>query len=304
MATLPQVTAPVRAVPVPPASAPVQSETSAALVRSIDFSETALATLKMSASCAKLSDIEFRMFVEMARRRQLDPFCKQIFAIVRDGERTGRTVTYQTSIDGFRVIAARTGEYEGQVGPYWADANGRWCRAWLTGDKPAAARVGVYRRGFRAVLWGVARFAAYYQPGGAGLWDRMPDNQIAKCAEALALRKAFPEDLGSLYIGEEMEQAGPELVGEVVERDMKPANVSQAAPPAPSSVPLLTPENAAIATYADAFARVTTLADLNELCREVVHAGGGAKASPAFRTWFEEMRSQALAAIGPKGGRR
>jgi len=262
----------------------------------IDFSDSALAILKASASCSKLSDVEFRMFVEMARRRQLDPFCRQIYAIVREGERGGRTVTYQTAIDGFRVIAERTGRYEGQVGPFWADTNGRWHRAWLWDAAPAAARVGVYKRGFREVQWGVARFASYVQPGGAGLWLKMPDNQIAKCAEALALRKAFPEDLGALYIPEEMDQAGEELAGEVVQRDVSHPN----APPPDSGPPLLTPEQATMDTFAPEFAKVRTERELNGLCWEMRKAAGS-RTSDRFRAWATEMRAQALAGIG--GGR-
>lgn len=185
----------------------------------------------LKASVAQgLSDAEFALFIEVCKRSKLDPFRKQIYALKR-WTQEGDKVSHQTGIDGFRVIAQRSGEYEGQLGPEWCGPDGKWVDAWLSDKPPVAARVGVLRRGFREPLWAVARYGAYVQTkkgGGAnGMWEKMPDNQLAKCAEALALRKAFPEDLSGLYTSEEMGQAGdatppPRTVtsdGEVVDRE-------------------------------------------------------------------------------------
>ncbi|MFC6591701.1 phage recombination protein Bet [Deinococcus lacus] len=164
------------------------------------------------------SDGELALFVQQCQRTGLDPFSRQIYAVMREqsvkqgsGWSKVQKMTIQVAIDGFRLIAERTGKYAGQVGPQWCGPDGKWVDVWLGKEAPAAARVGVLRRDFAEPLWGVARFEAYASRKGdgslMGLWAKMPDVMIAKCAEAQALRRAFPNDLSGLYASEEMDQA-------------------------------------------------------------------------------------------------
>ena len=168
------------------------------------------------------SDAEFNIFIRVAERTGLDPFTEQIRFLKRQKKEKYRdaegkwqdrwvdTFSIQVGIDGFRLVATRTGKYQGQTPVQWCGKNGVWMEVWVENAPPTAARVGVYRRGFTAPLYAVAHFREYAQRTGDRLirqWANMPANQLAKCAEALALRKAFPQELAGLYTGEEMDQA-------------------------------------------------------------------------------------------------
>lgn len=155
------------------------------------------------------SDSEMALFVEVCQRLRLDPFAKQIYLVKRNGQ----PATIQASIDGLRVVAERSGEYEGQSPPQWCGRDGIWRDVWLANEPPAAAKVGVFRRGFREPMIRVAKLEAYKQPGP--FWARMPEHMLAKVAEALALRAAFPNDLSGIYAPEEMgEHAAIEARGD------------------------------------------------------------------------------------------
>jgi phage recombination protein Bet len=188
-------------------------KTTAAVATPSPFSADQIDLIKRTI-CKGSTDDELRLFLYQAGRTGLDPLARQIYSIERREYRDGQWIkarSIQTSIDGFRLIAERSGKYAGQVGPYWCGADGQWQDAWIAAESPIAARVGVLRTDFKEPCWGVARFDAYAQKTKDGIptrmWKTMGDVMVAKCAEALALRKAFPQELSGLYTGDEMMQA-------------------------------------------------------------------------------------------------
>lgn len=170
---------------------------------------------------------QFELFLEVAKRVGLSPLNRQITPMIRrsKNKQTGQwepQMTIITNIDGFRVIAERSGKYAGQVGPFWCGEDGEWKEVWLQKEHPRAAKVGVLRSDFKEPLWGVATWDSYvqtYERDGrttvGPMWAKMPDIMLAKVAEALALRKAFPQDLSGLYSADEMDQASKEEPKEV-----------------------------------------------------------------------------------------
>lgn len=166
----------------------------------LEFSDPQIKIMKQTVA-AGVSDAEFFFFLEVCKARGLNPFNREIYAIPR-----GQKMTIQVSIDGLRILAERSAKYRGQIGPQFCANDGKWRDEWLSEEAPVAARVGVIRSDFDQPVWAVARYKAYAQPQNP-LWKSMPEVMLQKCAEALALRKAFPQAMAGLYAHEEMMQA-------------------------------------------------------------------------------------------------
>ena len=152
-------------------------------------------------------DDEMRLFFYECRRRGVHPMDRLIYPVVRKDKTGNRRVTFQMGIDYLRAAGEETGRYVGQKPmqygtpikqgeinvPEWAEA------IILRKDPETGEVVEIPHRTY---------WKEYYPGEDLGfMWRKMPMNQLGKCAEAGALRKAFPRKLGGLYINEEMEQA-------------------------------------------------------------------------------------------------
>lgn len=149
--------------------------------------------------CKGASDNELQLFLHVCKRTGLDPLMKQIYSISRGNQRT-----IQTGIDGLRLIAERTGRYTpGKEPTFVYDDKGQLISATsyikkLTPDG----------------IWhdvSATCFLCEYNPGNNPMWKKMPHVMLAKCAEAAALRRAFPAEMSGLYTTEEMAQAEVEI---------------------------------------------------------------------------------------------
>lgn len=174
-----------------------------------EFNDRQRAALVAMGVSERATRAELAVFFHQCRNTQLDPFLKQIYLIHRRAKENGAWVdkpTTQTGIDGFRVIRDRIAdrkeirvEYEDTL---WYDAQGQAYDVWLWDEPPAACRVTVRLDGRR--FPSVLRFSEYCQTNRegerTGKWRDAHSHQIEKCAEADALRKAFPNDMAGLVL--------------------------------------------------------------------------------------------------------
>ena len=183
-----------------------------------------------------LSDIELRFFAQVCHATGLNPIMNQIHAIKRNAwnaetRQSEPKLTIQTSIHGLRLIADRTRRYAPGRRPEFAYKDGG---ALLS----ATAFVKKFAEGEWHEVSDTAYWEEYVQTNRDGtpiaLWKSKPHVMLAKCAEALALRRAFPAEMAGVYTDDEMPEADPPPMS-VTPADLagKPAPAASAPPPAP-----------------------------------------------------------------------
>jgi len=210
-------------------------------LRARDYTGAQLSLMRRTVA-ADCDDAEFNLFLEAARRIGLDPFRRQIYAVVYNKKKAEkRRMSIITGIDGFRAVAARNGDYrpdedEPQIEYSEAAKNPQSnplgivkaaVKCWKFGpDKQWHPLTGVaYWDEFAPLKEGGAMVETgevwpdsgkpkkEFQGNGTftlpadSKWRSMARVMIAKCAEAQAIRKGWPEDLSGVYAPEEMERA-------------------------------------------------------------------------------------------------
>lgn len=149
---------------------------------------------------------ELALFANVCKRTGLSPEMKQIYPVPRWDTKLGKNVfSFQTSIDGFRLIAERTGRY----------APGKQADYAYNDKNEVISATAYVKKCTQDGTWHEVAVTAFYEEyvqltkdgKPTQFWDRMPHVMLAKCAESLALRKAFPAELSGLYTQEEMAQS-------------------------------------------------------------------------------------------------
>lgn len=174
-----------------------------------DFSNEKLQLIK-DTFCRGSTNDEFNLFVHVCKKTGLDPTLRQVYAVKRwDSNLKRESMTIQTGIDGYRLIAERTGKYcPGKETTFQYDSNGNLVSA--TAYVKKLTSDGTWHE-----IPATAFYSEYCQKTKEGkpmaMWAKMPHIMLSKCAESVCLRKAFPGDLSGIYTKEEMQQAEIEV---------------------------------------------------------------------------------------------
>jgi phage recombination protein Bet len=185
------------------------------------------------------SDLELELFMHACKRTGLDPLMKQIYAIKRwNNAEKKEVMAFQTGIDGYRLIADRTNRY----------APGRAPEFKYNEHHDVISATAFVKKQTVDGEWHECSATAYWdeyvqttkEGKPTSMWLKMPHLMLAKCAEALALRQAFPAELSGVYTHEEMMQADSEPRTPIIpasQYGLNPGKQLEAAPQLPTAEP-------------------------------------------------------------------
>jgi len=196
------------------------AQSTAVAIRSgqVEFDDKQKSALVAMGVSEKATRAELAVFFHQCRNLRLDPFSKQIYLIhrrAREGDKWVEKPTTQIGIDGFRVIRDRISQERDLAISYeetiWYAEDGTAHDIWLWDEPPAACKFVVLVDDGRRVrrFPSKLRFNEYCQFGRedangvrprTGRWRDGHSHQIEKCAEADALRRAFPNDLSGVIL--------------------------------------------------------------------------------------------------------
>ncbi len=191
----------------------------------ITFDDSKVQLIKRTVAIGATDD-ELELFLHQCQKTGLDPLAKQIY-FQKYSTKAGPKMSIITGIDGYRLVADRTGKYAGNDEAVF-DGKISQTRYQTTFDAPAKASVTVWKlvSGQRVAFSNSAYWNEYYPGDKKGsMWQKFPHVMLAKCAESGALRKAFPADLSGVYTQEEMSQADVPIdivTGEIAEPEPTP----------------------------------------------------------------------------------
>jgi phage recombination protein Bet len=266
-----------------------------ALVQHQDYTREQLDLIKATMA-PETSDLEFQLFMEVARSQGLSPLQRQIHAVMRWDARARKSkMVIQTGIDGYRLIAARTGTHLGTTDATFGPLT--------PGGAPSWAQVTVRKlvHGHIAEYPATAFWEEYVQLTKDGhpnsMWSSRPKGQLSKCAEALALRKAFPAELSGVYTDTEMEQADNltpvPATPATVPQDVT-AEVAQAAGVQPQTATATSPALASWeAKLGQIGIRLTELGG-RDRAKEIMRRHEWRTSVPAAATAYEELKALGL----------
>lgn len=164
------------------------------------------------------------MALAYCKARSLDIMKRPVHIVpMWDSSRGAYVETVWPGISELRTTASRTGVYAGCDEPTFGKnvkhtfkgrvkRNGQWVEETAEVEFPEYCRLTVYKivQGQRVAFVGpkVSWLETYATQGNTELpnkmWQERPEGQLEKCAEAAALRRAFPEETGGELTAEEM----------------------------------------------------------------------------------------------------